>query len=176
MLVLAVLVASGVVEASPRLSWRRVPLLLLTVRVVDVMVLLMPMARVLQVLYRVLPRVRAPWVMTLRVAGGVAGDADGEGAVGDAPGDADAVGVAVDALVYGVASDADVEGAVGDVRVYGAAGDDDGEGAVGGGSGCGSACGGSLACVGWGPSPFLAGGPVGGVVEQLACQSCWCLR
>ena len=166
--VLAVLVASGVVGASPRLSWRRVPLLLLTVRVVDVMVLLMPMARVLQVLYRVLPRVRALCLVTLRVAGGVAGDADVEGAVVDAPGAADAVGVAVDALVYGVASDA--------VRVYGAAGDDDGEGAVGGGSGCGSVCGWTLACVGCGLSPFLAGGPVGGVVERLTCQSCWCLR
>ena len=45
--VLAVLVASGV-GAAPRDSWRRVPWVLLMVRVVDVMVLLMPM--VLQVL------------------------------------------------------------------------------------------------------------------------------
>ena len=53
--VLAVLAASGV-KAAPCHSWRRVPLVLLMVRVVDVMVLLMPM--VLQVLYRVMPRVR----------------------------------------------------------------------------------------------------------------------
>ena len=38
--VLAVLVASGDVEASPRHSWRRVPLVLLMVRVVYVMLLL----------------------------------------------------------------------------------------------------------------------------------------
>ena len=55
-LVLAVLAASGV-AAAPRHSLPRVPLVLLMVRVVDVMVLLMPM--VLQVLYRVMPRVRA---------------------------------------------------------------------------------------------------------------------
>ena len=48
--VLAVLVASGDVEASPRHSWWRVPVVLLMVRVVDVMVLLLLM---------VLPRVGA---------------------------------------------------------------------------------------------------------------------
>ena len=54
--VLALMAASRV-GAVPRRLWRRVPLLLLIVRVVDVMVLLMPM--VLQVLYRLMPRVRA---------------------------------------------------------------------------------------------------------------------
>ena len=45
--------------------------------------LLMPM--VLQVLYRVMPRVRALWVVLLRLHGGVASDAvGGEGAVSDA--------------------------------------------------------------------------------------------
>ena len=82
--VLSVLAASGV-GAAPRHSWRRVPLVLLMVRVVDVMMLLMPMA--LQVLYRVMPRVRALWVVLLRLGGGVASDAvGGEGAVRDAPG------------------------------------------------------------------------------------------
>ena len=136
-----ILVASGVVGASPRNPWRKVPLVLPTVRAVDVMVLLMPMARVLQMLYLVMPRVRALSVVALRVGHGVSGNAHSEGAVVDAPGVADAAGVAFDALVYGVAGDADGEGAVGDVPVYGAAGDDDGEGAVGGRSGCGSACG-----------------------------------
>ena len=79
-----VLVASGVVRPSPRHSRRRVPLVSLMVRAVDVMVLLMQMARVLQVLFRVMPRVRAPWLLMMRVGGGVAGDADGEGAVADA--------------------------------------------------------------------------------------------
>ena len=54
--VLAVLAASGV-GAAPRHSWRRVPMILLMVRVMDVMVSLMLM--VLQVLYRVMLRVRA---------------------------------------------------------------------------------------------------------------------
>ena len=167
-LVLAVLVASGDVSASPCHSWRRVPLVFLMVRVVDVMVSLMPM---------VLPRIRALWVVMLRVGGVVAGDADGEGAVGDAPGDADAESVAGDALVYGVAGDADGEGGVGGIRFYGAAGDDDGEGAVGaiGGSGCGSACGWSLGRVRRQPLLILAEGPVGGVAGRLAHQSCWCL-
>ena len=98
--VLAVLVASGDVGSSPRHSWRRVPLVLLIVRVVDVMVLLMLM---------VLPRVGALWVVMLRVVALVAGDTGGEGVVGDAPGDADAAGVAGNALVYGVAGDADGE-------------------------------------------------------------------
>ena len=77
--VLAVLVASSVGPA-PRRSWRRVPLVLLMVRVVGVLVF--------QVLYRVVPRVRALWVVMLQPGCGVAGDADGEDAVGDAPGDA----------------------------------------------------------------------------------------
>ena len=82
--VVAVLAASGV-GAAPRHSWRRVPLVLLMVRVVDVMVLFMPM--VLEVLYRVMLRVRALWVVLLRLGGGVASDAvGGEGPVGDAPG------------------------------------------------------------------------------------------
>ena len=82
--VLAVLVASGV-GGAPRHSWRRVTLVLLMVRVVDVMVLLIPM--VLQVLYPVMTRVGALWVVLLRLAGGVASDAvHGEGAVGDALG------------------------------------------------------------------------------------------
>ena len=89
--VLAVLDASGV-QAAPRHSWRRMPLVLLMVRVVDVMVLLMPM--VLQVFYRVMPKVRALWVVMLQLNGGVAGDGEGgEGAVGDALGVADAEGV-----------------------------------------------------------------------------------
>ena len=96
---LAVLLTSGVVRASPCHSWARVPLVLLMVRVVDVMALLMPMARVLQVLYRVMSRVRALWVVMLRVGRVVAADADGEDAVGDALGDADAEGVAGDARV-----------------------------------------------------------------------------
>ena len=59
--------------------------MLLMVRVVDVMVLLMPM--VLQPLYRVMPRLRALWVVLLRLGGVIASDAvGGEGAVGDAPG------------------------------------------------------------------------------------------
>ena len=70
--VLAVLAASCV-GAAPRHSWQRVPLVLLMVRVMDVRVLLMPM--VLQVLYRVMPRVRALWLVLLQFAGGVAGDA-----------------------------------------------------------------------------------------------------
>ena len=56
--VLAVLVASGV-GAAPRHSWRRVPLAMLMVRVVQVMVLWMSVAWALQVLYRWMPRVRA---------------------------------------------------------------------------------------------------------------------
>ena len=43
---------------------------------------------VFQVLYRVVPRVRALWVVMLQPGCGVAGDADGEDAVGDASGDA----------------------------------------------------------------------------------------
>ena len=117
--VLAVLVASGDVGASPRHSWWRVPLVLLMVRVVDVMVLLMLM---------VLPRVGALWVVVLRVVSVVTGDAGGEGVVGDAPDDVHAMGVARDALVYGVAGDADGQGSVGDAPFCGAAGDDDGEG------------------------------------------------
>ena len=88
--ILAVLVASGDVGASPCHSWRRVPLVLLMMRVVDVMVLLMLMA---------LPRVRPLWVVMLRVVGVVAGDAGSEGVVVDAPRDADAAGVAGDSLV-----------------------------------------------------------------------------
>ena len=82
--VLAVLAVSGVGAAS-RHSWRRVPLVLFVVRVVDMMVLLMWM--VLQVLYQVMPRVRSLRLVLLRLGGGVASDAVGaEGAVGDAPG------------------------------------------------------------------------------------------
>ena len=55
--VLAVLVASADVGASPRHSWQRVPLVLLMVRVVDVMVLLMLM---------MLPEVQALWLVMLR--------------------------------------------------------------------------------------------------------------
>ena len=81
-LVLAVWAASCV-GGAPRHSWRRVPLVLLMVRELDVMVLLMPM--VLQVLYWVMPRVRALWLVLLRLHGGVASDAvGGEGAVSDA--------------------------------------------------------------------------------------------
>ena len=40
------------------LAWRGVPLGMLMVRVVLVMVLLMPVARALQLLHRVMPRVR----------------------------------------------------------------------------------------------------------------------
>ena len=59
--------------------------MLLMMRVVDVMALLMPM--VLQVLYPVMPRVRALWVVLLRLDGRVSSDAVcGEGAVSDAPG------------------------------------------------------------------------------------------
>ena len=147
--------------------------MLLMVRVVDVMVLLMPM--VLQVLYRVMPRVRAPWLVMLRVVGRVAGDADGEGAVGDAPGGADAEGVAGDALVDGATGDADGEGSAGDVTVYGVAGDDDGEIAAGGGSGVGPRVGGVWPVFGLGPSLFLVGGLVNGVAGRWACQSCCCL-
>ena len=82
--VLAVLAASDV-GAVPRRFRRGVPLVLLMVRVVDVMLLLMPM--VVQVLYRVMPGVRALWVVMLRSGAGVASDAvGGEGAVGVAPG------------------------------------------------------------------------------------------
>ena len=165
--VLAVLVASADVGASPRHSWQRVPLVLLMVRVVDAMVLCMLM---------VLTRVGALWGVMLPVVGVVAGDARGEGVVPDAPGDADAAGAAVDALIYGVAGDADGEGGVGGVLFCGAAGDDDGEGAAGGASGCGSAraCGWSLGLVRRGLLLFLAGGPVGGFVGRSARQSCWC--
>ena len=69
--------------------------MLLMVRVVDVIVLSMPIARALQVSYRVMAGVRALWLVMMRVGGGVAGDADGDGAVGDAPGDAGAAGVAM---------------------------------------------------------------------------------
>ena len=59
--------------------------MLLMVRVVDVMVLLMPM--LLQVMDRLMSRVRALWVVLLRLGGGIASDeVGGEGAVGDAPG------------------------------------------------------------------------------------------
>ena len=44
---------------GPRHSSRRAPLVLLKVTPMQVMVLLMPMARALQVLYRVMPRLRA---------------------------------------------------------------------------------------------------------------------
>ena len=56
-LVLAVLVASDV-GAAPHQSWRSVPLVMLMVMLVQVMGLLMPTARTLQVMYRVMPRVR----------------------------------------------------------------------------------------------------------------------
>ena len=52
-----VVLAASIAGAAPRHSWQRVLLVLLMVRVVDVMVLLMPM--VLQVLYRVMSRVGA---------------------------------------------------------------------------------------------------------------------
>ena len=88
--VLTLLAASGV-GAAPGHSSQRVLLVLLMVRVVDVMVLLMPM--VLQVLNRLMPRVRALWVVVLRLGGGVTGVADGGGgAVRDAPGVADVEG------------------------------------------------------------------------------------
>ena len=88
--VLKVSAASGV-KAAPCHSWRRVPLVLLMVRVVVGMELLMPM--LLQVLYRAMPRVRALRVAMLLLGGGGAGDADDEGAVGDVLGVADAEGV-----------------------------------------------------------------------------------
>ena len=50
-----------------------------------------------------MPRMRALWVVMLRMGGVVAGDANGGGGVSDAPGDADAEGVAGDALVDGAA-------------------------------------------------------------------------
>ena len=75
--VLAVLVASGDVGASPRDSWRRVPLVLLIMGLVDVMVLFMLMVlpkvgalslvmlavRMLSVMLRVMPMPRVLQVM-----------------------------------------------------------------------------------------------------------------
>ena len=57
LLVLAVMAASAV-GAAPRLSWRRVLLVMLMARVVQVMVLPVLVARVCQVLYRLMLRVR----------------------------------------------------------------------------------------------------------------------
>ena len=162
--VLAVLVASGVGVAT-RHSSRRVMLVLLMVRVVDVMVVLMPM--MLQVLHWVIPRVRALWVVMLRRSGGVAGNADSEGSVGDPPGDADAEDVAGGAFPAG---DADGKGAAGDVTVYGVSGNDNGEGAAGAVSGVGPRLGGLWPVFGRGPLLFLAGGLVGGS-DRWARQS-----
>ena len=55
--VLAVLVASGV-GVAPRRPWRRVPLEMLMVRLVQVMVLSMSVSSALQVWRQVTPRVR----------------------------------------------------------------------------------------------------------------------